>query len=313
MKTLRPNVALAIDGGGIRGAIVAKALDVVAQAEGIDFTQRAQLLAGTSTGSIISAGLSAGLSPARLHEIYRELAATIFPKTLRSRFWPLARYRYSNEPFIAALKKELGDKKMGDLWGPAEQKDLVIVVHNLNANKACFVKSWKGTYRNWYVWEAVAASSTVPTYFPAFEREGVDYVDGGVGSYSNPCYIAAFESAFCLKWKPKETTLISLGTGSIGTGTEPGKAQGFRSWNWLGPILDAFTVDAAQQQMHLVDQFFEDVDFRRFQVKLTESIPMDDVDAMPALTEYGKELGRKILNDEWEEIDPLETVQGQPV
>jgi hypothetical protein len=73
-------------------------------------------------------------------------------------------------------------------------------------------------------------------------------------------------------------------------------------------MLDAFTSDAAQQQMHLVDQFFQGLDFRRFQVKMSESIAMDDVSAMPKLTEYGKEMGRKILNDEWEEIEPLETV-----
>jgi hypothetical protein len=313
MKALRPNVALAIDGGGIRGALVARALDVVEKTENFSFSQRAQLLAGTSTGSIISAGLSAGLSAAQLHEIYGELAATIFPKTWRSRFWPLARYRYSNEPFIATLKKELGNKKMGDLWSESEQKDLVIVVRDLNENKACFVKPWKGKYRDWYIWEAVAASSTVPTYFPVFERKGKDYLDGGVGSYANPCYVAAFELAFCLKWDPEETTLISLGTGSTGSGTKPGKARGFRSWDWLGPLLDAFTLDAAQQQMHLVDHFFEKLDFRRFQVKMSESIAMDDVSDIPALNKYGEEMGQKILNDQWEEIEPLETVQGQPV
>lgn len=313
MKELRSNVALAIDGGGIRGAMVAQALDVVQKATGTDFTKCAGLLTGTSTGSIISAGLSVGLSPARLHELYGKLAATIFPKTLRSRFWPLARYRYSNEPFLAALQEELDDKKMGDLWSGSVQKDLVIVIHDLNENKARFVKSWKGEYRPWYIWEAVAASSTVPTFFPVFEREGRDYIDGGVGSYGNPAYVAAFELAFCLKWRPEDTTLISLGTGTSGSGVEPGLAGDFRSWNWLGPMLDAFTADAAQQQLHLVDQFFEKLDFRRFQVKMSESIAMDDVSAIPALTEYGKELGRKILNDEWETIEPLETVQGRPV
>ena len=35
MKPLRPNVALAIDGGGIRGALVARALSVVEETENI--------------------------------------------------------------------------------------------------------------------------------------------------------------------------------------------------------------------------------------------------------------------------------------
>jgi patatin-like phospholipase/acyl hydrolase len=96
MKPLRPNVALAIDGGGIRGTLVAKALAVVEEAEKMSFGRVARLLAGTSTGSIISAGLSVGLSAARIHELYRELAGQIFPQTWRSRFWLISRYRYSN-------------------------------------------------------------------------------------------------------------------------------------------------------------------------------------------------------------------------
>lgn len=115
MKPLRPNVALAIDGGGIRGALVASALSVVEEAEAISFAQTARLLAGTSTGSIISAGLSVGLSAARIHELYRELAGKVFPETWRSRFWLLTRYRYSNQPLIDALRRVLGDIRMGEL------------------------------------------------------------------------------------------------------------------------------------------------------------------------------------------------------
>ena len=44
--------------------------------------------------------------------------------------------------------------------------------------------------------------------------------------------------------------------------------------------------------------FFEQLDFRRFQVDLRESIEMDDASKIAQLTRYGDELGRKILNDE---------------
>jgi patatin-like phospholipase/acyl hydrolase len=298
MKPLRRNVALAIDGGGIRGTIVAKALAVVEESEKMAFAQRARLFSGTSTGSVISAGFCVGLSAARMHELYRQFAREIFPSSLRSRFWYFFSYRYSNQPLIDALRSALGDKTMGDLWAGRWKKDLVIVLRDLVENRNLFVKPWKQKYRDWPIWKAVLASSTVPTYFPVVDGR---YVDGGVGSYANPCYIAAYEIANVLQdWKLEETTLISLGTGSAKTGLNEGEANGYHVWDWVGPILDAFTVDAARQQVDLVHRFFDGLDFRRFQVQLTEGIAMDDVGSIDKLTEYGEKLGQKILDDQWE-------------
>jgi len=57
---------------------------------------------------------------------------------------------------------------------------------------------------------------------------------------------------------------------------------------------------ADDQQVHLVDTFFEQLDFRRFQVDLREPIAMDDPSKIPELTTYGEELGRMILADEFD-------------
>jgi patatin-like phospholipase/acyl hydrolase len=301
MKPLRPNVALAIDGGGIRGTLVARALSVVEEAENISFAQVARLFAGTSTGSVLSAGFSIGLSAARMHALYCEWAGEIFPKTLRSRLWLFTKYRYSNQPLINALRSIVGDTEMGDLWTETSKKDLVIVLRDLVENRNLFVKPWKAKYRRWPIWAAVVASSSVPTYFPVFKDR---YIDGGVGSYSNPSYIAAYEAAFVLEDCPlEETTLISLGTGTTRSGLREGAANGFYPWNWIGPVLDAFTADAARQQMHLVQRFFKGLDFRRFQIELAEPIAMDDISKIDQLTEYGDLMGQKILNDQWEPIE----------
>jgi hypothetical protein len=301
MKPLRPKVALAIDGGGIRGTLVAKALAVVEKAEHLSFAKVAGLLAGTSTGSIISAGFCVGMSAAQMHKLYTELAEDVFPKTWRSTFWLLTTYRYSNQPLVENLRKRMGDIRMGDLWTAEQKKDLVIVIRDLVENRARFVKSWKEEYQDWRVWEAAVASSTVPTYFPVFKGR---YIDGGVGSYANPCYIAAYEASFVLKdWLAEETTLISLGTGRAKAGLEAGEASHFRPWNWITPVLDAFSLDATHQQVHLVHRFFKELDFRRFQIDLDEPIAMDDTSAINKLTEYGERMGQKILNDEWEPIE----------
>ena len=310
MKPLRKNVAIAIDGGGIRGVIVTRALSMLEDQLGKSAPELFRLAAGTSTGSIISAGIGAGLSAGQMHELYLTLGKRIFKKSWRTFFWPLTRFRYPNEPLIKALHNYIGDKKMGDFWTYDPPTDVVITTFDLIANRTCFIKPWKPDYRNWPVIRAVLASSSIPTYFPVVEGR---YVDGGVGSYANPCYLAAYEAQFCLKWDPRETTLISLGTGRDPNAIKPGQPGRFLAWQWLTPTLDAFLASAADQQVHLVETFFKELDFRRFQVDLKKAIPMDDPHQMPELIKYGEIMGQMILNDQVDEAmgtKPLRMLSG---
>lgn len=297
MKPFRKHVALSIDGGGIKGVMVTRALAMLEEELGQSAYETFRLLAGTSTGSIISAGVAAGLSGEELHALYTELGATIFPRTWRSVLWPLTRYRYENEPLVSALRSYIGERALGDFWSEEPPTDVVITAFDLVENRTRFIKPWKPEYMTWPIVQAVLASSTVPTYFPVVKGR---YVDGGVGSYSNPCYLAAYEIRFCLEWDPTETTLISLGTGRDPGALEPGEAKDLWTWQWLQPLLGAFLHSADDQQVHLVDTFFEDLDFRRFQVNLREPIAMDDPSKIPELTAYGEELGRMILADEFD-------------
>ena len=295
MKPFRKNVAIAIDGGGIRGVIVTKALSMVEDELGKSVHDIFRLAAGTSTGSIIAAGIGTGLTAHQMHDLYISLGKTIFKKSWRTFFWPLTRFRFPNEPLIKVLNKNLGDKRMGDFWKAAPPTDVVITTFDLLSNKTCFIKPWKREYKDWPVARAVLASCSIPTYFPVV---GGRYVDGGVGSYADPCYVAAYEASFCLKWHPRETTLISLGTGRDPHSIKPGQPGKFMAWEWLTPTLDAFLTSAGDQQVHLVDTFFSDLDFRRFQVDLSEESPLDDPRQIPKLIKYGEKLGMMILNDQ---------------
>ena len=304
MKPLRKNAAISIDGGGIRGVMVTRALTMLEQHLGQSIHGRFRLMTGTSTGAIIAAGLGAGLSAPRLHELYLQNGHEIFRHGLRTLVWPLlTRYRYGQEAISTALQQEFGDLTMGDLWSANPATDVVITVFDLVENRSRFVKSWKPEYRDWPVHKAVLASSSVPTYFPIVDGR---YVDGGVGSYANPCYLAAYEIQFCLNWDPAETTLISLGTGRDPHILQPGEADKFWAWNWIGPVLGAFGQSSDDQQVHLVETFFKQLDFRRFQVDLREPIAMDDASKIPELVAYGEELGWKILNNE---TDPVQQIQ----
>jgi len=303
MKPFRKNVALAIDGGGIRGVIVAKALMMLEKELGVSSGRLFQLTAGTSTGAILAAGIASGLTARQLFDLYVELGPLVFTKSWRSALWPLTRYRYDNQPFIEHLTKHLGDQNMGDFWTSESKKDVIITCYDLVENRSRFVKPWKEDYRDWSVVKAVLASSTVPTYFPVVDGR---FVDGGVGSYANPSYLAAYEIKYCLNWDPAETTLISLGTGRSPYAFLPDKSRQMQAWDWLGPVLGAFAQSADDQQMHLVDQFFPELDYRRFQIDLAKPVEMDAVEMIPRLAVYGDMMGRKILNDEFDSVEDLQ-------
>lgn len=299
MKPFRKNVALAVDGGGIKGVVASRALAILEDYLEKPAYEVFKLLAGTSTGSIISAGIATGLFAEEIHQLYCDMGPLIFKKTWRSTFWPLTRYRYPLEPLEEALESQMGGKIMGDFWFTGKPLDLVITAFDLVKNKTLFIKPFNisSGYDRWPVVKAVLASSSVPSYFPAVEG---CYVDGGVGSYHNPCYVAAYEAKFVLGWDPAETTLISLGTGREPHDLQPEQVRNFYPWHWIGPVLGAFQESSDDQQVHLVETFFPELDFRRFQVDLDQAYPMDEPDLIPALTEFGDILGEMILADQYD-------------
>lgn len=294
MKPFRKYVAIAIDGGGIRGVIPARALMVLEQVLGTSSHEIFRLCAGTSTGSIIAAGIAAGLSGEQIYRLYLELGASIFRQTLRSRLWFSARFRYPRLPLEQALRSQFGGVSISELWKRDPPTDLVITTFDLIANTTRFIKPWKPEYEVWPLYKAILASAAAPTYFPVVDGH---YVDGGVGAYNNPCYLAAYEIQFCLKWPLEETTLISLGTGRISSGIGFGQADRFFPVQWLAPLLDGFAHSADDQQVHLVTSLFEKLDFRRFQVDLDRPIGIDRPDEIPTLARYGERMGYMILND----------------
>ncbi len=295
MKPFRKNLAIAIDGGGIRGVMVTRALTMLEEHLGAPIHDSARLYAGTSTGSIISSALAVGLNAAQVHGLYLKLADTVFHSSWRTALFPLSRYRYSSEPLAKALHDELGDRKMKDLWKDLQLTDLVITSFDVLTNRTLFIKPWKQEYQDWLISYAVLTSSCVPTYFPPVDGR---YLDGGVGSYANPCYLAAYELQFCLGWDPSETTLLSFGTGRPPDLLKPGQPERLFAWNWIEPVLNAFLSSASDQQVVVVEDFFKKLDFRRFQVDMRENIEMDDIHHIAQLLEYGEQMGEMVLNDE---------------
>lgn len=80
---IRDHVGIAIDGGGIKGAIVAQGLIELEQILGVDRlieSERIKVVAGTSTGALIATAIVAGLSGAEILDLYNTASTTIFSK-----------------------------------------------------------------------------------------------------------------------------------------------------------------------------------------------------------------------------------------
>jgi hypothetical protein len=294
MKPFRKNVAIAIDGGGIRGVIVTKALSVLEHELKQPLHDVFRLAAGTSTGSIIAAGLASGLTAEHLYEMYIQLGRDIFKKSYRTALWYFFNHRYLQPPLEKALRIYFGDKTLGDVWNADPPTDLIITSFDAVGTRTRFIKSHKSQYDKWPLVNAVMASTAAPTYFPSLDGS---FIDGGVGSYNNPCYLAAYEIQFVLSWKLEETTLISIGTGRDPGRIKKGAVDRFLPIQYIGPLLDAFTYSAIDQQVALVKKMFGKLDFRRFQVDLQTPIELDNASKIQEMIGYGEQLGAMILND----------------
>jgi len=229
-------VPIAID-GGLKVVAVTCAMIALENELGKPAHDLFSLAVGASTGSIIPAGIDAGFSALKMLDLYIRLGGEIFPACWRKALFPLICYRYPQEPLKDALQACFGDRTMGELWTASPPIEVIITTFDLTANHTLFIKPWKEEYADWLVSRAVLVSCSVPTYLPVVESR---FVDGVVGSYANPCFIATHEAAYCLNWNPEETTLISLGTGRSPRHLDPNTASWPRPWNWIDPFLGAF-------------------------------------------------------------------------
>ncbi|HLF36767.1 MAG TPA: patatin-like phospholipase family protein, partial [Anaerolineales bacterium] len=211
---------LSIDGGGVRGIIPLACLIQLEAQEGKPCKEIFNMIAGTSTGAVIAAGLAIGISARGLLALYRNLAESAFQALP---FWKIAanlgNHRYSNE-FISRTLSEIGaDRELNSL-----PVDILITGKNTATSRTdFFVRDNPGNASLWgrlSLRDSVLASIAAPTYFPAHSAElgGVQHtwVDGGVGVAGNPCYQAAVEAIHYSAgaYPPGDTRLLSFGTGS---------------------------------------------------------------------------------------------------
>ena len=243
-ETIQPRKILSLDGGGIRGVLT---LEILAEMEkqlkqklnkGDDFclADYFDYIGGTSTGAIIAAGLSIGMSVQQLLDFYINKGKDMFDKNFILQRWKAL---YESGPLLKMLKETFGaDTDLIVRKGKYKSLLLVVTMNRSTDSPWPISNNPKAHYNdearpdcnaNIKLFQLVRASTAAPVYFPAetLQWDPTDpkktfvFVDGGVTPYNNPAFLMfrmATQSAYNLNWETGEEKLLIV---SVGTGSAP--------------------------------------------------------------------------------------------
>ncbi len=317
MRTDVPFRVLALDGGGVRGlvtAIILESLEKKLQKyeQHKPLTDYFDVIAGTSTGSLIACALSKGLNAKEIKNFYIHNSVNIFPPSRIFIHSILNLIRlgssqpiYGDEGLIMVLKYIFGNLKFGELTKPT-----IITSYDTYNRQAVVFKNTKIAHEDILVWEICRASSAAPIGFPGYEmkhkaflqdwenkgylippKSGIPLIDGGVFA-NNPALCAIAER---LRWNkklpnnPKWKVLLAenvdqknIIVASFGTGQHVKQigAKQVKQWGaleWLSPyqdlpLLDVLFDGASDAVCYIAEQIIGNTYFR-FQPNFEKNIP----------------------------------------
>lgn len=268
---------LSIDGGGMRGIIPARVLAEIERRTGAPTSQHFDLLVGTSTGGLLTLGLTrpgeAGAPRYRAGDIvtlYEKEGPVIFQRP-RNFLMRLARPKYRSKNLSAVLKDYFGASALSSALSP-----VMVTTYDTQHTDPYLLKSWKPRM-DCLMWEAAYATSAVPTYFPPLKLDGRTLIDGGIYA-ENPAACALAEARRL--WPEEDVVLVSLGTGNL---ERPRSFEEVRRWGlvrWTPTILDLVFDGSNDTVDYIVRQLLPAAHYFRFETELpVDAGAMDDASA----------------------------------
>ncbi len=236
-----PKRILSLDGGGIRGILTLQFLDAIEAMlrrrtgePDLVLSDYFDLIGGTSTGSIIAAGLARGMTVAQLKQLYQTMGASVFQSggfKILDKFRGYLGPKFPSDPLQRQLDQQLGADTTLD--SDTIRTGLMIMTKRLdtgspwplhNSPNARYAKQ-DGALR---LAQIVRASTAAPTYFDPEKitisaRDGSTqtgaFVDGGVSPFNDPALqllmLAALQGhGFGWNTGKDRLLIISVGTGS---------------------------------------------------------------------------------------------------
>lgn len=196
MTSRMTNRALVLGGGGVTG--IAWELGILAglAEQGLDLTD-ADIVVGTSAGSVVGAQITSGLPVAGLYDdqltpadkeigahfgrgtILRLLAPMLVPGSATKRLRRVGRAALKAQPGPADARVEVIRGRIG--IGAWPDRDLRITAVNAETGQAPVLTRTSGVD----LVRVVAASCAVPIVWPPVPLNGVPHIDGGIRSAAN--------------------------------------------------------------------------------------------------------------------------------
>ncbi len=282
-------VILSLDGGGMRGILTLQLLKKLEQVAGAPCYKWCDLIAGTSTGAIITGLILKGKTALEIEKLYMQLVTQVFTKRniLSDRFLNPPKFDKSN--YRKLLKQIVDDDTLAQACANTNL-DVMITSKDMTAGEETFFTCFRengahiGTYKDVLLRAVMEATMSAPTYFIPFER----FIDGGTTTFNNPVGAAVLE-ALCYSGKNSyqadKLTIFSFGTGTslrFIAPTETHDPKGLDIKFWLNYVMDETGKDASEMQVDMLRSgLIKNLDFRRYQISLDETslgkIPDKDI------------------------------------
>lgn len=299
---------LSLDGGGIRGLMTALILQEIEKTlpnpKGRDLGEtnllrdHFDLVAGTSTGSILAAAIAIGKPLQAVIDLYETRGENIFPpvmerwssRMLRSFSQGLSHPKYRDRPLGEELKAVLCHADGTPLTLGEVAYPLLIQAFDATRHEPVVFKSKPKSApekedHDLPLWEVVKASCSAPTFFPAHGLRYRDFpkkhalIDGGVFA-NNPTLIAIAE--VLAHGNDADLLCISLGTSEEdvpGLSLKNGREMG--AMEWALPLIGIFMGGGSRHVHSLAKRIVTKGNTRsdrylRFQMMTAKDIPMDE-------------------------------------
>ena len=188
---------LALDGGGARGIYGAQILARLEAVLDAKISGHFDLIAGTSTGSILAGAAAVGIPMADIVELFERESPRIFKKQW---FTPgvsmLWRSRYSRRELDDVLQRYVLGITLGEVSTPLMITSADLATGGVHVFESGYLAELGGPYdRDGEVFlrDAILASCAAPTFFDPKEVGSHLLVDGGLWA-NNPSIIALTEA-----------------------------------------------------------------------------------------------------------------------
>ncbi|MCM3664161.1 patatin-like phospholipase family protein [Mesobacillus subterraneus] len=286
---------LCVDGGGIRGVFPIAILQAIEEEFQTPIGDLFDVIAGTSTGSIIAASAAIKTPMNKVMESYLKYGEKIFVRNAKvGLFKSVYTDRYLRRLLIRAFK----DLALKDI-----KKPLLIPAVDLTHGKPYVHRSDYGFSKSEELsvklWDAVLSSCSAPIYFPP-NNVNNQYlsIDGGLWA-NNPSLVSVTEVLHHFKVDLDDIQIFSIGTGQqrIDFTIDEKKYWGIRHWMpfqfpsmKVTPKLLDLAMDLSSESVSYHCRLLLGEHYFRLNKELSEEIPFDDISFMTEMKIWGKEV-----------------------